>query len=121
MAARSSNVLDQARTLIEERLRELDEERKHLERTLADLTPGRAGRRRPGRPRGARTRRRRGRRGGTRADQAVKLVSENPEITASEVAKRMRIKPNYVYRVMGELQKDGRVRKQGRGYSATGS
>jgi Winged helix-turn-helix DNA-binding len=118
MAPRSGNVLDQARSLIEERLSELDQERKHLERTLADLTGGGAGRRRPGRPRGSRTRRRRGRRGGTRGDQAVKIVAQNPGITASEVAKRMRIKPNYVYRVMGELRKDGRVRKRGRGYVA---
>ena len=102
-------------------MKELDEERKHLERTLADLTHGRVGRRRPGRPRGSTTRRRRGRRGGTRADQALKIVSENPGITASEIAKRMRIKPNYVYRVMGELQKDKRVRKRGRGYRGEAS
>jgi sugar-specific transcriptional regulator TrmB len=118
MPPKAGDVLDQARSLIEERLSELDEERKRLERTLADLTHGRVGRRRPGRPRGARTRRRRGRRGGTRADQAVKIISENPGITAAEVAKRMRIKPNYVYRVMGDLRKEGRVRKRGRGYVA---
>jgi sugar-specific transcriptional regulator TrmB len=118
MPPKPGDVLDQARSLIEERLSELDEERKRLERTLADLTHGRVGRRRPGRPRGSRTRRRRGRRGGTRADQAVKIISENPGITAAEVAKRMRIKPNYVYRVMGDLRKEGRVRKRGRGYVA---
>jgi sugar-specific transcriptional regulator TrmB len=118
MPPRPADVLDQARSLIEDRLKELDEERKHLERTLADLTHGRVGRRRPGRPRGSRTRQRRGHHGGTRADQAVKIVSENPGITASEVAKRMKIKPNYVYRVMGELQKEKRVRKRGRGYVA---
>jgi hypothetical protein len=119
MPPKPGDVLDQARSLIEARLSELDEERQRLERTLADLTHGRVGRRRPGRPRGSRTRRGRGRRrGGTRADQAVKIVSENPGITASEVAKRMRIKPNYVYRVMGDLQKQRRVRKRGRGYVA---
>ncbi len=113
----SSPVLDQARSLIQERLRELEDEKARLERTLADLTDGKAGRRRPGRPRGSKTRRR-GRRGGTRADQAVKIISENPGITASEVAKQLKIKPNYVYRVMADLQKEGRVRKSGRGYSA---
>ena len=118
MPPKPGDVLDQARSLIEGRLKELAEERKHLERMLGDLTRGRVGRRRPGRPRGSRTRRRTGRRGGTRADQAVKIVSENPGITASEIAKRMRIKPNYVYRVMGELQKEKRVRKRGRGYVA---
>jgi sugar-specific transcriptional regulator TrmB len=119
MPPKPGDVLDQARSLIEKRLNELDEERKRLERTLSDLTHGRVGRRRPGRPRGSRTRstptRRRRR---TRSDQAVKVVSENPGITASEVAKRMRIKPNYVYRVMGQLQKEGKVRKRGRGYVA---
>jgi sugar-specific transcriptional regulator TrmB len=118
MPPRPGDVLDQARSLIEDRLKELDEERKHLERTLSDLTHGKVGRRRPGRPRGSRTPRRRGRRGGTRADEAVKIVSENPGISASEVAKRMGIKPNYVYRVMGDLQKEKRVRKRGRGYVA---
>jgi len=112
-----SQVLDQARSLIEERLKELDEEKARLERTLADLTDGRSGRRRPGRPRGSTTRRRR-RRSRTRADQAVKIISENPGITASEIAERLKIKPNYVYRVMGGLQKDKRIRKRGRGYTA---
>jgi transposase-like protein len=111
----ASNVLNEARSLVEQRLRELDQERARLERALADLTGGRVGRRRPGRPRGRAGARRR-RRGGTRADQAVKIITANPGITASEVAKRMRIKPNYLYRVMGDLQKEGRVRKRGRGY-----
>jgi transposase-like protein len=111
----TSNVLNEARALVEKRLAELDQERARLERALADLTGGRVGRRRPGRPRGSTATRRR-RRGGTRGDQAVKLVESNPGITASEIAKRMRIKPNYLYRVMGDLQKEGRVRKRGRGY-----
>jgi predicted transcriptional regulator len=78
------------------------------------------GRRRPGRPRGSTTRRRRGRRGGTRADQAVKIVSANPGITASQIATEMKIKPNYLYRVMADLQKEGRVSKRGRGYHPKG-
>ena len=32
----------------------------------------------------------------------------------------MRIKPNYLYRVMGELQKEKRVRKRGKGYHPAG-
>jgi sugar-specific transcriptional regulator TrmB len=121
MPPKPSDVLDQARSLIEDRIKELEDERRKLERTLADITGGRVGRRRPGRPRGSTTRaagRRRGRRRSTRSDQAFKHVKANPGITASEIARKMRIKPNYVYRVMGDLQKQGRVRKQGRGYSA---
>jgi DNA invertase Pin-like site-specific DNA recombinase len=115
MPASPSNVLDEARTLVEKRLKELDGERARLERALADLTGGRVGRRRPGRPRGSGRGKRR-RRGNTRADQAVKIVEANPGITASEIAKQMRIKPNYLYRVMGDLQKERKVRKRGRGY-----
>jgi transposase-like protein len=114
MPPSSSNVLNEARSLVERRLQELDQERARLERALADLG-GKAGRRRPGRPRGSGGGRRR-RRGGTRADQAVKIVADNPGISASEIAKRMKIKPNYLYRVMGDLQKEGRVGKKGRGY-----
>jgi sugar-specific transcriptional regulator TrmB len=116
MASKAGDVLDQARSLIEGRLKELDEERKHLERTLSDLTHGRVGRRRPGRPRGSKTRQRRRRRGGTRADQAVKIVSDNPGITASEVAKKMKIQPNYLYRVMPTLESEGQVVKRDKGW-----
>jgi hypothetical protein len=131
--ADGSNVLDKARALIEERLKELDDERSRLERALADLKGTRRG---PGRPRGATSagggkssgggrrgssapKRRRRRRGGTRAEQALKQVADNPGIRASEIATNMNIKPNYVYRVMSELQEDGRVRKEGRGYHAS--
>jgi Winged helix-turn-helix DNA-binding len=126
MASPLSKTLDQARDVIESRLRELDDERARLERALAELTGGRVGRRRPGRPRGSTTRatrsrgRRRGRRRGTRADQAERLVKNNPGISAGEIAKRMGIAPNYVYRVMSQLEKDGRVRKDGRSYHPKG-
>jgi hypothetical protein len=127
--ARVSNVLDEASNLLKQRIAELDAERTRLERALANLTGGGKGtaRRRPGRPRGSASkapkaagapRRRRGRRGGTRADQAVKLIQANPGISASEIAKTMKIKPNYLYRVLGDLQKEGRVKKKGRQYSA---
>jgi hypothetical protein len=117
MLPSTSDAVDQARTLLQERLRELDSERAQVEKALSDL----GGRRGPGRPRGSRSRaatgrRRRRRRGGTRADQAVKMVEAEPGISAGKIAKQMRIAPNYMYRVMGELQKEGRVRKKGRGY-----
>jgi sugar-specific transcriptional regulator TrmB len=119
----STNVLDEARQLVERRLADLDEERKRLERALSELG-GKARRRGPGRPPGktrkasstGTTRRRRKRRGGTRADQAVKLIERQPGISASEVAKTMKIKPNYLYRVLGDLEKERRVKKDGRKY-----
>jgi sugar-specific transcriptional regulator TrmB len=129
----TTNVLDEARQLVERRLADLDEERQRLERALAELG-GKATRRRPGRPKGSSNkatggdatstssprRRRRKRRGGTRADQAVKLIQEQPGISASDVATAMKIKPNYLYRVLGDLEKEGRVKKDGRQYYPTG-
>lgn len=132
----SNNVLDEARQLVERRLADLDEERKRLERALAELggkTSRRGPGRPPGRPRGSGSasssstkasagapRRRRKRRGGTRADQAVKLIEGQPGISASDVATAMKIKPNYLYRVLGDLEKEGRVKKDGRQYYPAG-
>src|SRR3954453_10352049 len=115
-----ASALDQATTLLRDRMRELDAERRKLERALANLTGGRVGRRGPGRPPGSKdgASGRRGRRGATRSDQAVRLIKANPGITASEIAKKMRIQPNYLYRVLGDLQKQGKVKKSGRSYSA---
>jgi sugar-specific transcriptional regulator TrmB len=136
----TTNVLGEARELIQKRLTDLADERKRLERALAELGGNAPARRSPGRPRGsksstkakARTKastastasasapRRRKRRGGTRADQAVNLITSQPGISASDVAKTMKIKPNYLYRVLGDLEKEGRVKKQGRKYFPTG-
>jgi DNA invertase Pin-like site-specific DNA recombinase len=118
----ASKTVDEAVGLIRARLKELETERAQLQRALSSLTGGREGRRGPGRPRGTsnggRGHKRRKRRGGTRADQAVKLIEASPGIGASEIAKQMRIKPNYLYRVLGDLQKEGRVKKNGRTYTA---
>jgi hypothetical protein len=118
----TTHVLDEARDLVTKRLAELDDERKRLERALAELggkATARPGRR-PGRPRGSSTKaagtKKRRRRSGTRADQAVSLVESSPGISASDIAKTMKIKPNYLYRVLGDLEKEGRVKKKGRQY-----
>ncbi len=125
----TTNHLDIAREALERTVRELEDQLKQAEQALAALG-GKATRRGPGRPRGSAKkttsqsggapRRRRKRRGGTRADQAVKLIEENPGIGASDVAKQMKIKPNYLYRVLGDLEKEGRVKKDGRQYHPTG-
>ena len=116
--------LEQVQVLLKDRLAELDGESKRLERALHELD-GRPrassqtvkGGRGPGRPPkvadGAPSRRRGG---STRAEAAVGLVEKNPGITASEIAKTLKIKPNYLYRVLGDLEKEGRVRKEGRKY-----
>jgi DNA invertase Pin-like site-specific DNA recombinase len=119
----TTHVLDEARDLVKKRLAELDDERKRLERALAELggkATGRSTGRGPGRPRGSGSKggapKKRRRRKGTRADQAVALVEGSPGISASDIAKQMKIKPNYLYRVLGDMEKEGRVTKKGRQY-----
>ncbi|HEX5592220.1 MAG TPA: hypothetical protein VFX35_02595 [Solirubrobacterales bacterium] len=132
-----ANVFDEARDALERSVRELREQLSQAEEALEKLggkatrrVSGRGpGRRGPGRPKGSTNkasggttapRKRRKRRGGTRADQAVQLIESQPGISASDVAKTMKIKPNYLYRVLGDLEKEGRVKKDGRQYYPTG-
>ncbi|MBS1843358.1 MAG: hypothetical protein JST53_02970 [Actinobacteria bacterium] len=125
----TTNALDEARELLQRRLADVHEEARKLERALAEL--GGKVKRSPGRPRGSVSKatskassgapkKRRRRRGGTRADQAVELITSQPGISASDVAKTMKIKPNYLYRVLGDLEKEGRVKKDGRQYYPAG-
>jgi transposase-like protein len=127
-----ADYLDTARKAIEDQLANLRQEVQRLERVAHDLAGGTA-RRRPGRPRGSggrrktatakatakkstATRARRTRRGGTRADQALTLVKNQPGVTIPELARKMGIKQNYLYRVMPQLQKEKKVTKKGKGW-----
>ena len=115
-----ADFLAEKRAEIDERLRELrplHEEYLKLERAKAARdgvdTPRR------GRPRGS-TRRRRRRGGSTRADETLNLIRQNPGVTVSELARMMNISPpTYLYRVVANLQSDGAVTKQGKGYVAS--
>ena len=125
-----ADVLTKIRSDLEKRLHELEpliEEHAHVRRALdalngagtrAELTAKGVARRarstaaastatkRPGRPRGT----------GNRAQQALKLVHAHPGITLQELAKRMKIKANYLYRVIPRLEKDGKITKRDKGY-----
>ena len=57
---------------------------------------------------------------GNRAQQALELVGGNPGITIPEMAQRMGIQVNYLYRVLPGLEQDGKVRKEGRGWFPKG-
>jgi hypothetical protein len=80
-------------------------------RTTAKAAP----RKKPGRPPG---RRRAGRRkgSGTRAAQALSFVKGQPGITIPELAAKMGIKQNYLYRVLPGLEQENKVSKRGRGW-----
>jgi len=114
---------------IEDQLRVLKDEASRLEAARAALTGGarrrapRAGNgtvRTPAGPSGrrnVRTSTPRPRRGGnTRANQALELVREKPGITIPEIAKAMKIQPNYLYRVLPQLASDGQVKRDGQGW-----
>jgi hypothetical protein len=77
--------------------------------TAAAPTTTRRRRRGPGRPRGRRS-------GGTRAAQALDLVKSRPGITIPEIASELKIEPNYLYRVMPALVKEGNVKREGKGW-----
>jgi hypothetical protein len=118
---------------IEQRLRELKEEVGKLEaartaltsersrpaRAPRSATPRAAGTTRRGRP--GRAGRPRGRRSGnTRASQALELVRSQPGITIPKLADAMKIQPNYLYRVMPALEKDGSIKRDGLGWFPAG-
>ena len=90
----------------------------------------------PGRPRGSAAKatakaaakprkaaKRAGRRkgSGTRAAEALALVQSQPGITIPELAAKMGIKQNYLYRVLPGLEQEKKVSKQGRGWHAKAS
>ena len=122
------SLVDDVRRQITERLRELKplvEEFHQLEAMVKKLdgesggssssktrrrssraTRSTNGRRRRGRPRGS----------GTRSAEALALVQSKPGISIPEMGKEMGITPNYLYRVLPELAKEGKVKKQGKGW-----
>jgi hypothetical protein len=145
-----TDILDNTRREIEGRLKDLKHEISRLEKAAAALAglgtpstgrPAKA-RRGPGRPRGASgrakaatktkaktktvkagaTKRRAGRRkgSGTRAAEALALVKGQPGITIPELAAKMGIKQNYLYRVLPNLEQEKKVTKQGRGWHPRG-
>src|SRR3954454_1346819 len=120
-----TDFLDEKRKEIETRLRELRplvDEFNRLEQASQALagvggeSPARrrgaarrtttSGRRRRGRPRGS----------GTRSIQALELVKAQPGITIRDLADTMKIKANYLYRVMLGLEQEGRVKRRNGGW-----
>jgi CRP-like cAMP-binding protein len=67
--------------------------------------------RKRGRPKGS----------GTRRAEALAIVTANPGITVAEVAEKLGINQNYLYRVMPALAQEGLIVRSGRGWVASGS
>jgi len=126
-----ADFLDEKRSEIGARLKELKplvEEYQRLEAAAAALDgvpttkSNHTGPARPARPAAKRRsssgsgRRGRPKGSGTRGAEALALVSESPGITIPELAEKMGIKQNYLYRVLPGLAADGLVAKDGRGW-----
>jgi transposase-like protein len=132
-----ANVIEQAAQAIRARLAQLEEllaEQEQLKKALDALegvtgvgrgragapgargeSPAGRGKRAPtGASRGARSARRRG--GPSRAEQFVALVAERPGITVAEAAERLGTSRNTLYNLTARLQREGRLRKDGRGF-----
>jgi hypothetical protein len=75
--------------------------------------PTKTGRKKAGRPPG----RRKG--SGKRAAQALRLVRVQPGITIPELAAKMGVKANYLYRILPGLEQESKLEKKGRGWYST--
>jgi sugar-specific transcriptional regulator TrmB len=120
-----SDFLDDKKNEIKSRLEELKsavEEHERLQAALdalegvnragaARATPNGGSGARRGRPRGT----------GTRAQEAIEAVTKEPGLTAGEIAERMGINQNYLYRVLPALEQDGKLEKRGRGWYLPGA
>lgn len=125
-----SDFLTEKRREIEQRMKELRplvDEYHQLEAAVAALdgakpvttartprqpkAPARPGTGKRGRPKGS----------GKRAQQVLELVTAQPGITIPEIADSIGIQQNYLYRVVPDLQKQGKLIKRKRGWYPTTS
>lgn len=51
-----------------------------------------------------------------RAEEARKLIAAEPGISVGALAERMGIGTTYLYRLLPRLEREGLLRKEGRGY-----
>ena len=127
-----ADFVDKKRGEMEKRLKELKplvDEYDRLEAAIAALGGVVTGSRRssssrPARSTSARRKSGTGKRGrpkgsGKRGKQCAALVKKNPGITIPEIARKIGIKQNYLYRVMPALEKEGLVTKKGKGWYPT--
>jgi Winged helix-turn-helix DNA-binding len=53
---------------------------------------------------------------GARSEEARKLIAEKPGISVAELAEKMGIGTTYLYRLLPRLEREGALRKEGKGY-----
>jgi len=115
------NFLQEKKSEIDARLKEL----KPLHDEYLTLQKAREALDGVDRPRRAASSPRKGRRGrprgsGGTSKKALEAIRQNPGITVSELARELKMRhPNYLYRVLPQLEAQGAVRKDGKGWHAT--
>jgi Winged helix-turn-helix DNA-binding len=118
------SVTHDVRRQVEERIKELQplvDEYERL-RQVVDLladTPDAGSRNGPGRSTPRRSLQGRGgsrRATGQRSEDALKLIREQPGITVAATAEALGIGTTYLYRLLPRLEREGVIRKEGRGY-----
>jgi len=112
-----SNAIEDARKLIAVRLDDLESEAKGLETALASLGEGGSanGRRRKSAPLRRKRKAARAPRG-QRREQFLATLRQSPGAKATEVAAQLGISASRAYALAGRLQKEGAIRKSGKGY-----
>ena len=115
------SVMDTVREQVGARLKELEplvEEYQRLRQVadLLDTGSAEAPTRRASPRRALRSAPSGGRGQGQRADDALRLIQERPGVTVAEAAGAMGIGTTYLYRLLPRLEREGRIRKVGRGY-----
>ena len=114
------NFLQEKKSEIDARLKEL----KPLHDEYLTLQKAREALDGVDRPRRAASSSRKGRRGrprgsGGTSKKALDAIRQNPGITVSELARELKMRhPNYLYRVLPQLEAQGAVRKDGKGWHA---
>ena len=112
------SVKEDVRRRVEERLKELEplvREYDELQRIVAAIDEPR-GSGRPA-PRRALTRSGAGAGGHrARAEDALARIAQQPGVAVGELAAQMGIGTTYLYRLLPRLEREGKLRKEGKGY-----
>lgn len=127
--ATTEDVLKQARDLVSARLADLDDERKRLERAVAELG-GKVARRKPGRPRGsaasatskASTRKGNGRRGRASSQliKLLRLAKIAPESNNQAIADHLGVKHSTATAMVSKIKSQGLITRENKMLVVTG-
>jgi hypothetical protein len=115
----AGDTLEQARRVIEDRLKDLRREVQELEGALRRLGNSKT----PSRPSATRSTarkssvRRGSRRPGQRAEQFKQALAKQPGAAVSEISKKLGISSQQGHGIAKRLREKGEIKKQGKGYA----